>query len=688
MKRHPFFLMMASVVFLLLCGQPTKAQTTSLPAYKPARNQPILTMEQVRPGMKGYGLSVFHGTDIEPFAVEVISTNYGIAPGVGTIWMRCPDPRMQLNGVVQGMSGSPIYLWPAELPLEECIPGKNGLLIGAFAFGYGRTKDCFVGVKPIQLMRDVAQRATTQSIQDIKQSARTGNPQTATQLITTLQNLAQIQRLPEGQLKTLNAYLQLAKGPSVSRLKGIALPDSHPVQSPLASPASGNGDQMLAQNAMLAPMAITAAPPGLTKLLESLFEPLGIRPVDAPAGATNGQLPAWVDPDKLQLRPGSSLSVPLAWGDMDMAATGTVTDVLTDGTILGFGHAMSNDGKQGIGTINLPVATGFIHLVMPSNDISFKLGGSARITGTMIRDENSAVIAVPQHLYDSASVTVKVHQYQQPEKTFNYSVARDPQYTPLLSAILPIISLNAISGAPQYNTVHLKTKIVFENDKSLQISRIIPGGAPMEMLVSMLPPISLMANNAFESIPLRSMDVQIKVVPELQVGSIIKASLDQTEIAPGGEIGINFTILPFGKPQRKFRTKFPIPTNTPDGDYQLLIVGARTYAAMMLGSRPHRTQATNTDQLFEAIKMLNGGVDDSVYVLMQTQEKGLAIGQNELPQLPSSRVALITNPTSTSATPYAQWIEKNIDTGLVIRSNVMFTLGIRSSLVEDNGEAN
>ena len=161
------------------------------------------------------------------------------------------------------------------------------------------------------------------------------------------------------------------------------------------------------------------------------------------------------------------------------------------------------------------------------------------------------------------------------------------------------------------------------------------------------------------------------------------SDLDQTEIAPGKEIGINFTVLPFGKPARNFRTFLQIPDDTPDGDYQLLIVGSRTYSALMLGSRPHRTQATNTDQLFEAIKMLNGGQDDRVYVLLQTQKQGLAIGQNELPQLPSSKLALITNPTSTTATPYAQWIDKSVETGLVINSNVRFTLGIRSYLSTD-----
>ncbi|MBL4702423.1 MAG: hypothetical protein JKX85_14330 [Phycisphaeraceae bacterium] len=651
------------------------ANAQPLGAYKPAENQPILTLDQITPGMRGYGLSVFNGTAIEPFEVQVISVNFGLAPGVGAIWIRCPDKRMQLNGVVQGMSGSPIYLWPKQdpnAPKANHVLGKGGKLIGAFAFGYGRSKDCFVGVKPIELMRQVATRATHESIKDIKQSAKTANRHATVQMMSTLKQLAQLQQLPESQIKLLDQYLNLAQGPIAQRKTQSTI-----TSYPLSFNKGTQPKQAAQASPLLMPLALST--PGLASLLSPLFEPLGIAPVQAPANSSS-KLPSWIDPDKLQLRPGSSLSVPLAWGDMDMAATGTVTDVLKDGTILGFGHAMSNDGKQGIGTINLPVATGFIHTVMPSNDISFKLGGTARITGTMIRDENAAVIAVPDHYYSSAKVTVKVHQYQQQPHTFSYQVARHPQYTALLSAILPIQSLNAFSGGPEQNTLFLSATMTFVNGKTLTIERIIPGGGAMEIMTAILPPISLMANNAFESVPLKKMDVQLNVVPELLIGSIIKASLDQTEIAPGKEVGINFTVLPFGKPEKTFRTFLKIPDNTPDGDYQLLIVGARTYAAMMLSSRPHRTHATNTDQLLEALRMISSGQDDRTYVLLQTKNKGLAIGQNELPLLPSSRVSLITNPTSTTTTPYEQWIEQPIDTGLVIRSNVRFTLGIRSNL--------
>src|SRR5690606_37098166 len=70
--------------------------------------------------------------------------------------IRSNDPRLEHSGPVQGMSGSPIYLW--ELGEEKQL-GEGGRLIGAFAFGYAMIKECLAGVQPIELMRQVGERA-------------------------------------------------------------------------------------------------------------------------------------------------------------------------------------------------------------------------------------------------------------------------------------------------------------------------------------------------------------------------------------------------------------------------------------------------------------------------------------------------------------------------------------------------
>lgn len=136
------------------------AQAATAPAPAPARATggidvpaeaaPIIRVADVRIGMRGYGMTVFQGTEPEPFAVEVMAVAPQATPQHAVVWVRCHDARLEKSGPVQGMSGSPIYLW-AEGEAQEL--GQGGLLLGAFAFGYANTNDAMVGVQPIEYMR-------------------------------------------------------------------------------------------------------------------------------------------------------------------------------------------------------------------------------------------------------------------------------------------------------------------------------------------------------------------------------------------------------------------------------------------------------------------------------------------------------------------------------------------------------
>ena len=138
-------------------------------AEQDPRHANIMPLDQVKVGMRGYGRTVFQGTDIEPFAIEVMSVVSGTSPNRSTIWVVSDDPRLALSGPVQGMSGSPMYLWEEG---QAGVVGLGGRLIGAFAFGYTDVNVCLVGVQPIEYMRDVGRRTQSEDLDD--RSARGG----------------------------------------------------------------------------------------------------------------------------------------------------------------------------------------------------------------------------------------------------------------------------------------------------------------------------------------------------------------------------------------------------------------------------------------------------------------------------------------------------------------------------------
>jgi hypothetical protein len=112
-------------ILSLLCVVPVLATDTLRP-------------EQLKPGMKGYGLSVFKGTKPERFEVEITGVLKNTFPKQDMILIRMSGANLEKHKVIAGMSGSPIYI--------------DDKLIGALAYGWSFENDPIAGVTPIHNM--------------------------------------------------------------------------------------------------------------------------------------------------------------------------------------------------------------------------------------------------------------------------------------------------------------------------------------------------------------------------------------------------------------------------------------------------------------------------------------------------------------------------------------------------------
>lgn len=108
-----------------------------------AANEPQMPVKDIKVGMKGTCQSVFRGTKIEPFEIEVLGLMKGmLGPKQDVILTRLTSENGKFTGVVSGMSGSPCYI--------------DGKLVGALAYRFGAlTKEPIAGITPIQTMLDV-----------------------------------------------------------------------------------------------------------------------------------------------------------------------------------------------------------------------------------------------------------------------------------------------------------------------------------------------------------------------------------------------------------------------------------------------------------------------------------------------------------------------------------------------------
>jgi hypothetical protein len=130
-------------IFALALASPSapvysKAQQSAAP--QATSTMPI---DQVRPGMKGEVYTIFEGDQIEKVDLEVIGILHNaLGPKQDVILVRLLGDKAAKDGVVAGMSGSPVFI--------------DGKLVGALSLKLGVfTREAIGGVTPIASMYDV-----------------------------------------------------------------------------------------------------------------------------------------------------------------------------------------------------------------------------------------------------------------------------------------------------------------------------------------------------------------------------------------------------------------------------------------------------------------------------------------------------------------------------------------------------
>src|SRR5437016_13299795 len=96
--------------------------------------------------MRGSGRTVFQGNQVEEFQVEILGVIENVGPKESLILARLSGGPLEHTGVMQGMSGSPVYI--------------DGKLIGAVAMAVPFAKDPIAGIRQIEAMLRTSTVAT------------------------------------------------------------------------------------------------------------------------------------------------------------------------------------------------------------------------------------------------------------------------------------------------------------------------------------------------------------------------------------------------------------------------------------------------------------------------------------------------------------------------------------------------
>src|SRR5436853_2296775 len=192
------------------------------------------------------------------------------------------------------------------------------------------------------------------------------------------------------------------------------------------------------------------------------FASAGITPVLGAGSVSNVKQPE-------PLQPGSAVSAILVRGDMDIAATCTVTYVDPQ-RLLACGHPLLQ-----FGMVDLPMTKAQVLATLPSPLNAFKIVNTTESVGTFVQDRHTGIMGVFDKQPDMIPVTLTIHGGGPTPKEFHYEVLNNAKLSPV--AMMATV-FNALRGINEYGE-----EITYRMNGNISVQ-----GYPEVMLQNMFAP--------------------------------------------------------------------------------------------------------------------------------------------------------------------------------------------------------
>jgi SpoIVB peptidase S55 len=465
----------------------------------PADPADTMPLAEVKPGMKGYGLTVFSGTKPEKFDIEVISTLHNFRPSQDLILIKTPHPRLEVTRTVAGMSGSPIYL--------------NGKMIGAYAYGWLFGSEAIAGVTPIRSMVDELNRPIPKTL-----VPRGGSP------------LPGVTPEPHAEL----GQRSFTGAPDAYDLPAHARQITARAAAATAPP---EGTQLARATT---PILMGGLGVGAMKMAGDLLAPMGLEPMQG-GGSSKTQDPS----APTAYEDGGAIGVELVRGDVSAMGLGTVTRV-SGNRLVAFGHPMLGGGIEA-----LPTAIGRVNWIVATQNRSFKLGEAARSLGALVNDRQAAIVV------DS---TVKAPDFPMhieitgvdgaPKPVWNVFVAHDQFMAPAFAAMAIGSAVEETTSERRDMTWRLTSKIKIARYGTITIVDFGSGngnpvGSDDIARTRLVKALGALLNNPWEPVTIESIDSSVRVTFAREVVTLRGAKLLETEVDAGQPVKIRLDLEPY-----------------------------------------------------------------------------------------------------------------------------------------------
>ncbi len=545
----------------------------------------VFPVGDVRPGQRGVGRTVFEGSRVEEFDVEIIGV-IDNGPKQSVVLARLTGGPLEHTGVIAGMSGSPVYI--------------DGRLLGAVALGFPFAKEAIAGITPFGEMVAATEIDT---------------PRPAAARVSVRHERAGPLR-PEDLMGAIDAALTALRAPSL-RLAGeteIAGVDAQSLR-PLSLPLIFSGFD---------PSAFEAA--------RSLFAERGLVPVmgSAPARASLPDLP--------DLAPGSPVGVSLVEGDLDLSVTGTVTHIDGD-MVYAFGHPFYN-----LGPTQFPMKKAYVYSVFPSLYQSWKISSATDPVGTIVQDRVTAIAGRLGETPRMIPVEVKLKTSRGQSRDYAFRIVEDELFSPLLTYISLFSVLQSNERAFGTSTMKVDARIEIAGRSAVRMRDLYTQQQPaLRSALLVAAPLTFLMANELESVTIDKLSVSIESEETVQAATVVRAWLDRSgPLQPGSSQRLSVQLRTYRGTMETHEMQVTIPATAPPGTYQLLVGDAATINQNEEQELGSEFIPKDLDQLVRAINSIRK--QNHLYARLYRHQVGAVVSGEYMPGLPPSILRVLQGP--------------------------------------------
>ena len=551
---------------------------------------PQMPVAEIRPGMVGIGRTVFAGTRVEEFKVQILGVIENV---IGTrrnlILARLEGGPLANTGVIAGMSGSPVYV--------------DGRLIGAVSYSLGSfSKEPIAGVTPIDEMTDAT------GLSEIRPRAA----RVQLDFPFTRESLATAFR------RALNWNRPFAERADEARLVGV-------------SSIAGLADHQLGTllRPIATPLVLSGFEADLADLLGSAFRDQGFVPTGGSArGAAAGEMPF-----EGPLKPGDAIGVSFLNGDLELGATGTVTHV--DGErVYAFGHPMYN-----LGPTQFPMTRAYVYTVLPSLSSSLKLSTTGDVIGTFLQDRATAIAGRLGPGPHMIPITLTLESTRGTKRTFHFGVVNDQLFTPLMTYAAILDTLGSYERQNGVATYSVRGRAAVKGHDDITFDNLFAGNTASAGAAGyMVTPITYLMTNDYEKVELEGLDFTIGSSEDPKTATLQRVWLDEQRPRAGRTVSLKVALRTFRGEEVVRTLPIDIPANA-SGTLSILVSdGPRLEQSEQREVRLPQ-QLRNVSQMIRALNKARR--NNTLYVKLLGSEAGAVVNGEALSSLPPSVLSVL-----------------------------------------------